>query len=268
MKVELIPIPTKITEASIKQYLADCSSVVRNKQPKDNDRLYDRLLKESFGNKASRVFEYIPCNLNVQDIPNRTTTLIQLFGFSIEDRYYTTARELLNWGWSLDTILPFIDFTNYRAVKVTAPYFLYGQASTHNQITSVSHSNRYTQSKLGYWCPPEVRTFWGNESVETCQDAWNDVVPNSTSNYLQTFMKEVGIKRREVFARGSDMLQNRVYTLGGYIQPNGWIHFLKQRGLDPHTQLEMRILADLIGNQVLGTNWKESLSIYCCFLFQ
>ena len=63
MKVELIPIPSEITDESLKQYLADCSSVVRNAQPKDNNRLFQRLIKESFGNKPSRVFEYIPCKL-------------------------------------------------------------------------------------------------------------------------------------------------------------------------------------------------------------
>lgn len=47
MKIELINTPTEITDESLKQYLADISSVVRNKQPKDNDRLFQRLLKES-----------------------------------------------------------------------------------------------------------------------------------------------------------------------------------------------------------------------------
>lgn len=241
MKVELVEIPTEITDASIKQYLADCSSVVRNKQPKDNDRLFDRLLKESYGAKPSRVFEYIPCvvdsHIAFEELSFKDPT--QLFGFIHEGGYHTTARELLNWGWSWDDILMYVDFTHYKTVKVEAPYFLYGQASTHNQITSVSHSNRYTEADLGYWKPPELDAI--------SQEAWNDTVKSVSPTSLQEMMKQFGVTRREVFARGADMLANRVYTLGGYTNnPNAWEHFINQRALDKHTQLEMRILAQMI----------------------
>ena len=160
MKVELIEVPSEINEASIKQYLADCSSVVRIKQPKDNDRLYDRLLKESYGNKPSRVFEFLPCIISNRIVARAVN---QYFGFRLGDMYYTTARELLNWGWRLEDVIAVVNFTDYRAVKVEAPYFLYGQASTHNQVTSVSHSNRYTEADLGYWFPIEFPT-WYNPS--------------------------------------------------------------------------------------------------------
>jgi hypothetical protein len=260
MKVELIKIPSEITEASIKQYLADCSSVVRNTQPKDNNRLYDRLLKESFGHKASRMLEYVPCVLHAASIRR---AMNQYFGFRVDDKYYTTARELLNWGWSLDTILPFIDFTNYKVVKVTAPYFLYGQASTHNQITSVSHSNRYTKANLGYWHPPEYKDYYFTEAYadrteEECSKSWNDFVETTSLRDLEDFMKrELGVIRREVSARGADMLQNRVYTLGGFTNnPNAWEHFINQRMKDKHTQLEMRQLAVLI-NIELTTSANE-----------
>lgn len=46
----------------------------------------------------------------------------------------------------------------------------------------------------------------------------------------------------------SDMLQNRVFTLGGYTNnPNAFPHFLSQR-LDSHTQLETRDFTKLIAN--------------------
>ena len=247
MKVELVEIPPKITEDSIKQYLADCSSVVRIKQPKDNARLYDRLLKESFGNKPSRVMEFIPCVISTKSI---TKAMNQYFGFRDGDMYYTTARELLNWGWSLDTIVAFVDFTHYRAVKITAPYFLYGQASTHNQVTSISHSNRYTEANLGYWMPKELE-----ERGDYTQEQWNTAVVNSSPILLQMFLKnDVGIKRREVFARGADSLANRVYTLGGFTNnPNAWEHFINQRMHDKHTQFEMRQLAVLINIELTST---------------
>ena len=256
MKVELIEIPSEVTEASIKQYLADCSSVVRIKQPKDNDRLYDRLLKESYGNKPSRVFEFLPCVISNRIVARAVN---QYFGFRLGDMYHTTARELLNWGWRLEDVIAVVNFTDYRAVKVEAPYFLYGQASTHNQVTSVSHSNRYTEADLGYWFPPEYKEYYftddyADRTEEECAQSWNDFVETTSLRDLQDFMKrELGIKRREVYARGVDMLQNRVYTLGAFTNnPNAWEHFVNQRLVDKHTQLEMRELTQLIKDKIYG----------------
>lgn len=258
MKVELINTPTEITDESLKQYLADCSSVVRNAQPKDNERLFARLLKESFGNKASRVFEYIPCKIELSNLMYRDDRMgkpiHQTFGFFNEEceYYYTNVRELLNWGWSWEEVIEVVDFTHYKAVKCTAPYFIYGQVSTHTQITSVSHSNRYTESNLGYWMPDEF-ILWYFEAYETddyflAQDYWDETIETLSILGLRDFMKDtLGITRREVYARGADMLQYRVFCLGGYTNnPNGWEHFINQRLHDPHTQKETRELTAMI----------------------
>lgn len=250
MKVELIPIPEVISGESVKQYLADCSSVVRNSQPKDNDRLFERLMKESYGDKPSRVFEYVPCTFTwVNDGFEHD----QYFGFWTKETkwysYHTTARELLNWGWSWEEVLEVVDFTHYRAVKCTAPYFIYGQLSTHTQITSVSHSNRYTESGLGYWMPEEFSLWFDNNlGSADYQEEWNFRVEEYHPKQLQSFMKDtLDIKRREVYARGSDMLEYRVFCLGGYLNnPNAWPHFINQRLHDPHTQKETRDLVALI----------------------
>ena len=255
MKVELINTPTEITDESLKQYLADISSVVRNKQPKDNDRLFQRLLKESFGNKPSRVFEYIPCKITSSEMWDMSP--VQIFGFVdwYTDAYYTNARELMNWGWSWEEVINVVDFTHYKAVKCTAPYFIYGQVSTHTQITSVSHSNRYTESDLGYWMPEEYikyeKKFNIDCNIDTVQEFWNSKVESSSSRNIQDFMKNIGITRREVYARGSDMLQYRVFSLGGYTNnPNAWQHFVNQRLHDPHTQLETRLLCEMISDKI------------------
>lgn len=240
MQVKLIPAPTEITDASLKQYLADCASVVRGVQPKDNERLFARLIKEGFGDTPSRMFEFIPCKLGFHTFLSYGGKFHQLFGFLISEGYYTNARELLTWGLSWDEIIPLVDFTHYRAVHVVAPYFLYGQASTHTQITSISHSNRYTESGLGYWKPSECDA---NE-----QEEWNEIVSAMCApRDLNRLMREYGVTRREVYARGSDMLQYREFTLGGYLNnPNAWPHFINQRVRDPHTQLEMRSLGSMI----------------------
>ena len=258
MKVELIKTPERGDDYNysiedIKQYIADCSSVVRNKQPKDNDRLFDRLLKESYGDRPSRVLEYIPVLLNGQAVIEMVgTDNIQLFGFFKFGNYYTNFREVGNWGWKLEETLSYIDFTHYKAVRVTAPYFVYSQISTHCEITSVSHSNRYTASGMGYWHPEEFTVYKRKQDCkitdEQLGELWGTRVENTSPVNLEAFMKDtLKIKRREIFARGRDMLQYRSSTLGGYTNnPNAWPHFLHQRGDDLHTQMETRRIAMMI----------------------
>jgi len=66
-------------------------------------------------------------------------------------------------------------------------------------------------------------------------------------------MKKCGVTRKEVFDRGIDMLQNRVFVIGGYTNnPNAWGHFLEQR-LDNHTQLETREFTMLLDEQLKPT---------------
>lgn len=266
MKVELIQIPAEINDATLKQYLADCSSVVRNAQPKDNERLFQRLLKESFGDKASRVFEFLPCTLHHTDLRRPFGTFFGHFSSLKEGKYYTNARELLNQDYSWEEVIKLVDFTHYKAVKITAPYFVYGQVSTHTQITSVSHSNRYTESDLGYWMPDEIKEYWRERgytfdhtyTAEDLQANWNNLVERTGPVKLQEYMKAKGVTRREVHARGSDMLQYRVATLGGYVNnPRAWPHFINQRLHDPHTQKETRQLAGLIAEAL---QWTETHS--------
>jgi hypothetical protein len=261
MTVELIPTPTEITSDSLKQYLADCASVVRNAQPKDNNRLFDRLLKEGYGDTPSRMFEFIPCTIGLGEFMLAVNQLDQHFGFFNEkdEAYYTSARELLSAEVSWNDVLRVVDFTHYRAVRVKAPYFLYGQASTHTQVTSVSHSNRYTEAGLGYWMPEEVKAYWKERgetygveyTADGIQAHWNSIVEAYSPKQLQQYMRDKGVTRREVYARGSDMLAYRVFTLGGYLNsPNSWPHFINQRWHDLHTQKEMRQLAQLITVEV------------------
>lgn len=259
MKAELIKAPPKSSSlGDFQNYIAECVSVVRDKTPKSAEKLWNRLLTESFGGTASRVFEYIPCTVPSSDAIYALTdgsvcisSSTQLFGFFVEDdigivyKYCTTMRELLNWGWSVDQCLAVVDFTNYRTFKCETPYFIYGQLSTHNQITSVSHSQRYGVCDRGYWMPPEYLDYNLNHlkapTTNPYQDMWNSFVEETPPNTLKFYMKErLGIVRKEVWDRGADMLQNRVFTLGGYTSnPNAFPHFIDQR-LDSHTQKETR----------------------------
>ena len=236
MKVEIIKQPTVITSESLMQYLADVSSVVRGSQPKDNERLFKRLMKESYGNKPSRLFEYIACAIPYTfDVLNTC----ELFGFRVKDTYCTSARELLNWGWSWKQVIEYVDFTHYRAVRVTSPRFIYNQLQTHTQITSVCFSARYSDQTAGYWKPDEV---------EMSKIVWDAVVDTSSPLELRCYMKDnCDIKRKEIYNRGADSLAYVTYSLGGWMNSsNSWEHFINQRAFDSHTQLETREVAKMI----------------------
>jgi len=271
--IQRIPTPTDNSLESLQAYVAQCASVVFNREPKNHEKLWKRLMTEAYGGKPSRVLEYIPCAIE-HGSPIVAAIEIQpeqFFGFTDDSKYYTNMRELLNWGLSVEEILPLVDYSNYVAVKITCPYFIYGQVSTHNQLTSVSHSNRYSDANLGYWLPDEVRLYLEcnyktdlDEYLYELQtedfitndvdELWNYMVLNLSPLKLQAFMKKANVVRREVWARGVDMLQTRVGTLGGYTSnPNAWPWFIKQRLLDPHTQLETRQLTEKI-EEVLNDN--------------
>jgi hypothetical protein len=248
--VEIIP-PTEITIESIADYISQCSSVVRDKEPANAMKLLNRLMTESYGDTASRVLEYIPCKIGTT-LETLGIAYDQLFGFDT-NTYNTNARELLNWGWTFDEVLAVVDFTNYKTFHCVAPYFIYGQLSTHTQITSVSHSQRYGTCDRGYWMPPEIREAIKIKPLiptKTLEDEWTFTVENSSPLQLKTLMKDAGIVRKEVWDRGADSLQNRVFTLGGYTSnPNAFTHFRAQR-LDSHTQLETRDFVQLIKDQL------------------
>jgi thymidylate synthase ThyX len=229
MIVELIE-PKGKSLKNLQEYIARLSSVVRDKSPKSAEKLWSRLLTESIGDEASRVFEYIPCKITKYNLDEKIRP--QLFGFREGKTYYTNARELFSWGWSIEEILKTVDFTNYTVLKCETPYFIYGQISTHNQLTTVSHSQRYADCDRGYWKPEELDKM--------SQESWNNKVNTFRPKELTELMKKHGVVRKEVFDRGRDMLQNRVFAIGGYTNnPNAWEHFMKQR-LDSHTQKETR----------------------------
>jgi hypothetical protein len=246
--VEIIP-PTEITIESIADYIAQCSSVVRDKEPANAMKLLNRLMTESYGDTASRVLEYIPCTINAMAHQEELDCTSQRFGF-IEfsedaydyDMYHTNMRELLNWGWTFDDILAVVDFTNYKTFFCVAPYFIYGQLSTHTQITSVSHSQRYGSCDRGYWMPPGINLNPGT---------WEYQLNKFGPNHSRQLMKDAGIVRKEVWDRGADSLQNRVFTLGGYLSnPNALPHFFSQR-LDTHTQKETRDFVQMMKDLVV-----------------
>ena len=238
----------EVTLEQLQDYIATCSSVVRDKQPKSAEKLFKRLLTESVGDKASRVLEFIPVTLTAQWVLSilEMREDMQFFGFFKNGKYYTNAREYLNWGADMSDVLSAIDFTHYKVFKCETPYFIYGQVSTHNQLTTVSHSQRMGKCDRGYWIPEEIIKWHKNNNLDNIQEWWDDLVESYSPTELKNYMQTVGIVRKEVWDRGADMLQNRVFTIGGYTNnPYAWEHFIKQR-TDNHTQLETREFVKLL----------------------
>ena len=247
----ITPVCEKPSLEQLQDYIATCSSVVRDKQPKSAEKLFNRLLTESVGDKASRVLEFIPVTLTAQWVLSilEMREDMQFFGFFKNGGYYTNAREYLNWGANMSDVLEVIDFTHYKVFKCEAPYFIYGQVSTHNQLTTVSHSQRYGKCDRGYWIPEEIIKWHKNNNLDNIQEWWDDLVECYSPTELKNYMQSIGIVRKEVWDRGADMLQNRVFTIGGYTNNNNaWEHFIEQR-TDKHTQLETREFVELFKDE-------------------
>ena len=235
--VTSVPYPNEITDASIKKYLADCAQVVT----RDNNEFFNQAMKESYCDKPGRVFECIPCSVSIHNTKLPVALnhdVLQTFGFGLGHFYYTNARELLNWGWEWDEVLGVIDFTDYRAVMVVAPYFIYSQLSTSNQITSIPSRNRHTTADLGYWMPPEVEAHLSALGYSDAGGQWNVLVNAYPPSKLQSYMKRKGVMRSEVFAMGSDMLAYKAFTLcGDTCNPNAWPHFIARGVHEPQAEI-------------------------------
>ena len=242
-KIEKIKPMVENTIEELYRYIADVSGVVRDKEIKNPEKLFNRLTTEAVGGKASSVLAFVPVVLHrsknqefVDKFFSRVydNKFVQYFGFidNKEDKYCTNMREMLNIGCTIDEILPHIDFTNYQAYKAMVPYFIYQQIRTHTQVNFLSHSQRYTDVDYGYYKPNEV---------DMTQEQWNTRVENTTPKELKTFLKNgCNVIRKEIYARGADMLKYRPFTMGfNTLNPNSWKHFKDERST-PHTQLETR----------------------------
>jgi len=261
MDYKIVPIKpmNENTRDELDRYLADVCFVVRNKDIKHPHSLTKRLLKESYGDKPSSVFSFVPCTVDKEIAEYQITKkrFMFCFGFAHNASHYyrTNLRELLSWDWSLDEALKHIDFTYYKAFTAVAPYMTYGQIRTHSQIQFLSHSARYSDVDYGYFMPNEVLELLTkvklSTNTEEAQNSWNQKVQNVSPNELTSFMKDCGIKRKEIYNRGSDSLKIRPFSIGlNILNPNASEHFFNQRKKDEHTQLETRMFAEELYRKV------------------
>ena len=251
-------------DGDIAEYLAKVTQVVYDKDEPSSypDRLLTRLAKESYGDTASHVLSFVPCILKGGDYDyfntlkeNTSPIILDYYGYEAitptapneqETIYVTSARELLNVGFSIEQVAKVVDFSYFRTVTMVMPNFAYAQLRTHSKVVMLQQSNRYTTSKYGYWYPPEFADYYlSNSNVSryemTSQEYWDNMVEHSTPTELTAFMKdELGVKR-EVYSRGRDMLQIRVCSLGfDMLNPNSYQHFINERMRSSHTQQATR----------------------------
>ncbi len=234
-KINKIEPMAKNTKEELYRYLADVATVVKDEEIKNPEKLFERLSKESFGNKGSSVLAFVPIilGLELNDFNFlRNTGFRQLFGFFKDGKYHTNLREILNNGYSLDEAIELIDFTYYKTFTAVVPNFVYAQNRTHGQVQALQQSNRRSRSKYGYYKPSEV---------DMTNEQWNVRVRNSTPNNLEEFLRVgCGIKRQELYARGADMLEIRKFSIGvNTLNPNSWEH-LKGERTASGTQKETR----------------------------
>jgi hypothetical protein len=232
------------TREELDRYLADVSGVVRDTTIKNPNKLTNRLLKESYGDKASSVFHFVPVTMDAQSVLKilETRDMFQYFGFFKEGKYYTNMRELLMWGASVDEAIVNVDFTHYKAFTALVPNFVYAQIRTHTQVNFLQQSNRYVSVDYGYFMPDEV---------DMSQVEWVGVVDYSNPLGLVNFMKKSGVKRTEIFNRGKDSLQIRPFSIGlNTLNPHSAEHFFNQRAKDLHTQEETREFATALMQEV------------------
>ena len=259
---EVKPLPKKgihYNKEEIAKYISRIASTVYDRDEVMNPiKRFDKLMVEAYGDTASSVLGFVPCVLNSGD---ESDSYVKIFGYFSKvngdlntTKYHTSLRELLKWGYSLEEALEYVDFTNYKAYKILTPYFIFGQISRHTEMNVISHSQRYAVSKHGYWMPDEFIEYHNKSATSDVdiQVMWDDIVSNTSPFELREFMKDIiGIKRKEIYDRGSDMLENRAWCLGGYgNNPYQWEWLINQR-TDKHTQLETRDLVEGLREMLL-----------------
>jgi len=244
--VEFVETPKEITEESLAEYIAKLAGVVYDKDVKNPMKRFKALQSEAYGSSPSRMLEYIPCKIEsrqgVVDIANSTLRNDgQLFGFFKDKTYYTNMRELLNWNWKVEWILEAVDFTDYKAFRCETPYMVYKILNTHSQLTTIPHSQKYTETDIGYWMPP---------GVYEVQETWNRNAQNWSKLDLSNYMKACGISRKEIYDCGFDSLQIKPFSIGGYTSnDNSWKWLLNKQS-SKRAQPEIRDFVQLFKKEI------------------
>jgi len=178
------------------------------------------------------------------------------FSFIENGKLYTNIRALMAAGIKHDDI-PFSHVTNYKAIEVKAPYFVFGQIRTHGRLSQIALSARVVEEDE-YWLPEDVLskvkktlTYKHIEDMDLdcigcdeCKyskrildassiDELVDIFLELPIGKVQNILKIAGY-HKEIYDRWPNHLMYKRWIIGGYMNdPKAWSHFLLEREAYP-----------------------------------
>lgn len=268
----------------------EVAAVSRNKtESKNKEVRFKSLMKEAALGTPSRAFEFLPTMLKatifkgyvslepvrfeeIRDYPKSVNIDLNVFLTKIarfsylemgknQQEYivYTNARTLLKAGYKYEDIptIPCSAVYDYKAVRVTCPYFVWAQLMTHTALSKISQSDRVTSTDE-YWLPEDILQRMVSEGdvyypirknekfMEIFEERYNGkrvmdvknallhVLLNDLSqNEVQEFFKSLGYKR-EIYSRAIYYFKMKTFVIGGWdTDPHTWDNLFLERGVFP-----------------------------------
>lgn len=267
--------------------VTEIAAVSRNKsESKNPEKRFDSLIKEAALNTPSRAFEFLPTILKANvykgivileplrdeslthqpkskslDL-NVFLTKIARFSYvtidSNQSEYlvYSNARTLFKAGYNYEDIpsLPTWEVDNYKAVRITCPYFVWAQLMTHTALSKISQSDRVSGSDE-YWMPDDiVRKFYSLNNVQVKDVEWlvkfanyfqneseedfklgllGGILTTIPQDRTQRLFKDMGYPR-EIWSRAPYYFKMKTFIMGGWRNdPHTWDNLFLERGVYP-----------------------------------
>lgn len=284
-----------MSEEHRSKFVSDAAAISRGKFKSNNSKTrFKSLLKEAHGKTPSRPVEFCPVVLHVYFLKNKAhihtldqkvISVLDMDRFSNElaghsyiegDILYTNLRALLNAGIPYDKI-PYATqeevneyYGPFKAVRVSAPMFVFNHLVTHTMLSKEARSERYVEmDNSDYWLPSDFE-----ERLESlAKDKYPHLFSNedwdiysikkflldvASQKEVMGFFKSLGYKR-EVYQRAMLEFRYKTFIMVGWSNdPKRWEHLINQREAGKtksHTQLETRKTVEAIA-KVIGINYE------------
>lgn len=169
---------------------------------------------------------------------------------NIDDGYYnvyTNMRAAINAGIPYNAI-PYNteeELSEFRAVKLKVPMFVFNHLVTHTQLSKEAQSDRVTKDG-SYWLPSDFRKKVSEYSESDSKIEYNqdlcksilsqpsrdgviDLLLSQGQTQIQNFFKDIGYPR-EIYQRTMLEFRYKEFVMTGwYNDPNTWKHLLLER---------------------------------------
>lgn len=265
----------------------EIAAVSRNKsESKNPERRFDSLIKEAALSTPSRAFEFLPTILkaniykgmvildpirdeSLMHQPKSKTLDLNVFLTKIARFSYTTidsnqseylvhtnARTLLKAGYNYEDIpsIPTWEVDNYKAVRITCPYFIWAQLMTHTALSKISQSDRVSGTDE-YWLPDDIiNKFYSLDNKQIEDVEWlikfgnyfqneteedfrlgllGGILATIPQERVQQLFKDMGYPR-EIWSRAPYYFKMKTFIMGGWRNdPHAWDNLFLERGVFP-----------------------------------